>query len=440
MEPNKLKSRMKIAVLGTGVSGLSAAWLLSRSHDVTAFEQGPYAGGHSNTVDAPSARGPIAVDTGFIVYNEPAYPNLTALFDHLQIETKPSEMTFAVSLKDGALEYAGNNLLTLFAQKKNILSRRFWSMLLDIRRFYAEAPRDLSLMDLASLGDYLNAHAYGEAFREDHLYPMAAAIWSIPARRVADYPAQAFTRFCENHGLLKITGRPVWRTVAGGSREYVKKLLAPVADRLLLNAGVRRVRRESDGVSVEWLGGAQHFDHVVIAAHADQALAMLADPSGDEKRILSCFPYGRNETILHSDDSLMPKLRSVWSSWNYLSSDAEGLLSVTYWMNRLQGLPEETPLFVTLNPAVPPREELVHQRFVYEHPIFDLKAIDAQRELWSLQGKRRTWFCGAYFGAGFHEDGLQAGLAVAEQLGGDRRPWKVENESGRIHFSPAQRT
>jgi predicted NAD/FAD-binding protein len=203
-----------------------------------------------------------------------------------------------------------------------------------------------------------------------------------------------------------------------------------------LNASVRRVHRDSDGVSIEWLGGAQRFDHVVVAAHADQALAMLADPSEDERRILSCFPYGRNETILHGDASLMPKFRSVWSSWNYISTDAEAPLSVTYWMNRLQGLPEETPLFVTLNPAVPPREELVHRRFAYEHPIFDLKAINAQRDLWSLQGKRRTWFCGAYFGAGFHEDGLQAGLAVAEELGGDRRPWKVENESGRIHVSP----
>jgi len=440
MESNKLKSRLNIAVLGTGVSGLSAAWLLSRSHDVTVFEQGSYAGGHSNTVEIPGAQGPIAVDTGFIVYNEPAYPNLTALFDHLQVETKPSEMTFAVSLRDGSLEYAGNNLSTLFAQKRNIFSRRFWSMLLDIRRFYAEAPSHLSQMEGATLGCYLDDHAYGAAFREDHLYPMTAAIWSIPARRVADYPAQAFTRFCENHGLLKIAGRPVWRTVVGGSREYVKKLIAPVADRLLLNAGVRRVTREADGVNVEWSGGARRFDHVVIASHADQALAMLADPSDDEKRILSCFPYGRNETILHGDASLMPKLRSVWSSWNYLASDAEAPLSVTYWMNRLQGVPEETPLFVTLNPAVPPREELVHRRFVYEHPIFTMRAINAQRELWSLQGRRRTWFCGAYFGAGFHEDGIQAGLATAEQLGGDRRPWKVENESGRIHFSPALQT
>jgi predicted NAD/FAD-binding protein len=397
---------MKIAVLGSGVSGLSAAWLLSRAHEVWLFEQGATLGGHSNTVDVAAPSGSIAVDTGFIVYNEPAYPNLTALFAHLGVETRATEMTFAVSLRDGALEYAGNDLFTLFAQKRNLFSRRYWSMLLDIRRFYAQGPRDLSTMDGATLADYLDRNAYGSAFREDHLYPMAAAIWSIPARKVADYPAQAFTRFCDNHGLLKITGRPVWRTVAGGSREYVKKLAAPLAGRIATGARVRGVRRDAAGVLVEWEGGSERFDHVVIAAHADQALAMLADASEEERRILSCFPYGRNETILHGDPALMPKIRKIWSSWNYLSPGPDAPLSVTYWMNRLQGISPETPLFVTLNPAVAPREELVHRRFVYEHPIFDLAAIRAQRELWSLQGKRRTWFCGAYFGSGFHEDGL----------------------------------
>lgn len=436
MAHNTLIKKKKIAVLGSGVSGLSAFWLLSKAHDVTLFEQGDYAGGHSNTVEVGDA-GPVAVDTGFIVYNEPAYPNLTRLFQVLGVETKPTEMTFAVSTGNGALEYAGNDLFTLFAQKKNLLSRRFWSMLLDIRRFYAEAPGHIAKMDGVTLGDYLDAHGYGAPFREDHLYPMAAAIWSLPARQVAEYPASAFTRFCENHGLLKITGRPLWRTVVGGSREYVKKLIEPAKDRVRLNAQVQRVTRDADGVLVEWRDGAERFDHVVIAAHADQALRMLADPSGDEQRLLSCFKYSRNETILHGDAGLMPKLRSIWSSWNYLSAGPDAPLSVTYWMNRLQGLPESRPLFVTLNAATPPREELVYRRFMYEHPIFDLAAINAQRELWSLQGVRRTWFCGAYFGSGFHEDGLQAGLAVAEQLGGVRRPWTVEHESGRIHVGPA---
>ena len=433
----RAKPEMKIAVLGSGISGLSAAWLLSQSHEVCLFEQGSYLGGHSNTVEVAGPSGPIAVDTGFIVYNEPAYPNLTALFERIRLPTRPTEMTFAVSLRGGDLEYAGNDVFTLFAQRKNLFSRRYWSMLLDIRRFYAQAPRDIARMEGVTLGEYLDRHAYGAAFREDHLYPMAAAIWSIPARQVADYPAQAFTRFCENHGLLKITGRPLWRTVVGGSREYVRRLAVPLEGRIRLNARVRGVRREADGVFVEWDGGTERFDHVVIAAHADQALAMLVDPSDEERRLLSCFPYGRNETILHSDPALMPQRRSIWSSWNYLSPHADAPLSVTYWKNRLQGLAPETPLFVTLNPATPPREDLVHQRFVYEHPIFDLAAIKAQRELWSLQGRRRTWFCGAWFGSGFHEDGLQSGLAVAEQLGGVRRPWNVENESGRIHVGPA---
>lgn len=440
MAASGLNQRLKIAVIGAGVAGLSASWLLSDAHDVTVFEQGDYPGGHSNTVDVMGRDGAIAVDTGFIVYNEPAYPNLTSLFRHLDVATIPTEMTFAVSIANGALEYAGNDLFTLFAQKKNIVSRRFWSMLLDIRRFYAEAPGHIAQMDGVTLGDYLDAHGYGAPFREDHLYPMAAAIWSLPARDVAAYPARAFTRFCENHGLLKIAGRPVWRTVAGGSREYVRKLIAPVGERVLLNAPIQRVTRDADGVTVKWPGGSRRFDHVVIAAHADQALGMLADPSAEEARLLSCFKYSRNETILHGDARLMPKMRSIWSSWNYLASGPDAPLCVTYWMNRLQGLSPSTPLFVTLNAIAVPREDLVYRRFVYEHPIFDLAAIDAQRELWSLQGVRRTWFCGSYFGSGFHEDGLQAGLAVAEQLGGVRRPWTVENESSRIHVGPALTT
>lgn len=431
--------RLKIAVIGAGVSGLSAAWLLSAAHDVTLLDQADYAGGHSNTVEVPGPDGSIAVDTGFIVFNEPAYPNLSAMFAHLDVATNPTEMSFSVSMSRSGLEYAGNDIFSLFAQKKNLFSRRFWSMLIDIRRFYASAPKHLDQMAEMTLGNYLDAHAYGAPFREDHLYPMAAAIWSIPARQVEQYPAAAFTRFCENHGLLKIAGRPLWRTVRGGSREYVRKLTATVNGGLRLKAPVRRVTRDPDGVQVSWPDGEARFDHVVIATHADQALGMLADPSETERNLLGNFRYARNETILHRDERLMPKLRSVWSSWNYLASDVNAPLSVTYWMNRLQAIPMTTPLFVTLNAAMPPREERIYRRFSYEHPIFDLAAIRAQRDLWSLQGIRRTWYCGAYFGAGFHEDGLQAGLAVAEQLGGIRRPWRVANESGRIHVGPTQR-
>jgi len=431
---------MRIAVVGTGISALSAAWLLCRSHEVTVFEAADRVGGHSNTVDAPLPSGGSApVDTGFIVYNEPAYPNLTALFQHLSVATYPTEMSFAVSLGAGTLEYSGSGLAGLFAQRRNLASPRFWSMLRDLRRFYAEAPRDLPRMGDMTLGGYLDAHGYGAALREDHLYPMAAAIWSMPARRAAAYPVATFVKFCANHGLLQVRNRPVWRTVAGGARAYVSALSAPFADKIRLRAPVSRVERESDAVSIVWPGGSERFDAVVIGAHADQALAMLAEPSADETRILSRLRYGRNLAWLHGDARLMPSRRAVWSSWNYLAKHrgADAPLSVTYWMNRLQRLPDGRQFFVTLNPIEEPRAELTQERIVYEHPLFDSAAASAQGELWSLQGRDRVWFCGAYFGAGFHEDGLQAGLAAAEQLGGLRRPWRVAEESGRIQLGAA---
>ena len=428
---------MKIAVVGTGISALSAAWLLCRAHEVVVFEAEDRIGGHSNTVEAPLPDGGAApVDTGFIVYNEPAYPNLMALFQHLCVATYPTQMSFSVSLGSGKLEYSGSGLAGLFAQPRNLASPRFWSMLADLRRFYAEAPGHLAQMGDMTLGEYLDAHAYGAAFRHDHLYPMAAAIWSIPARQAGGYPVAAFVKFCENHGLLQIRNRPVWRTVVGGARGYVQALTSPFARNIRLRAAVSRVERESDAVRIVWPSGSERFDAAVIGAHADQALAMLAQPSPDERRVLARLRYGRNIAMLHSDERLMPKRRAVWSSWNYLARDrsADAPLSVTYWMNSLQRLPPLRQFFVTLNPLVEPREELTYKRVVYEHPIVDSAALSAQRELWSLQGKDRVWFCGAYFGAGFHEDGLQAGLAVAEQLGGGRRPWRLANESGRIRI------
>ena len=428
-------SRLNIAVVGTGISGLSAAWLLSQKHAVTVFEAERRPGGHSHTVDTPSKAGSIAVDTGFIVYNEATYPNLTALFAHLGTPTKPSEMSFAVSLDGGDLEYSGTDIAGIFAQKSNVLNLRFWSMLRDILRFYRNAPRDVAKLGLATLGQYLDQNGYGEAFRQDHLYPMAAAVWSLPAKMVAEYPAAAFMNFCQNHGLLKINDRPLWRTVDGGARVYVEALCAPFKDKLRLGSPVRSIRRELGGVFIRSAhGGEEKFDQVVIGAHADQALAMLSDPTSDERRILSAFHYSRNEAVLHEDASLMPRRRKVWSSWNYAASraDPSAPVSVTYWMNRLQTIPNETPRFVTLNPIFEPRADLVIQRQICEHPIFNAEAVAAQGQLWSLQGRRGAWFCGAYFGPGFHEDGLQAGLAVAEALGSVRRPWCVANESGRI--------
>jgi uncharacterized protein len=434
--------RQKIAVIGTGVSGMSAAWLLSHAHDVTVYEADARLGGHSHTIAAATAEGPVAVDTGFIVYNEVNYPNLVALFDHLNVATKPSNMGFAVSLDGGRMEYGGDNLVTLFSQPRNLVSARFWSMLADLVRFYRQAPRHAAALeaDMTSLGDFLDAHGYGRAFQDDHLLPQAAAIWSASARDIRDYPAAAFIRFCDNHGLLRITGRPVWRTVEGGSRAYVAKLTAAYRDRVRLGRPAHVVGRSGPGVSVRDASGeTERFDQVVIACHADQALALLEGPSAAEHEILGAFGYSRNETILHSDLALMPRRRGLWSAWNYLGVTEPGgdrRLCVTYWMNRLQDLASPVPLLVTLNPLREPDPRLVLHSQVYEHPRFDAAALRAQRRLWSLQGEGGVWFCGAYFGAGFHEDGLQSGLAVAEAIGGVRRPWTVADESGRICITP----
>ncbi|MCS0497718.1 NAD(P)/FAD-dependent oxidoreductase [Ancylobacter sp. MQZ15Z-1] len=430
----------RIAVVGAGISGLSAAWLLSRRHEVTLFEAEHRLGGHSNTVEAHGT----PVDTGFIVYNEATYPNLTALFAHLGVATRASDMSFAVSLDGGRLEYSGSGLRGLFAQPRNLASPRFASMLKDLLRFYRQAPRDLPALGLASLDDYLDANGYGRAFRDDHLYPMAAAIWSTPAADVGRYPAAAFVRFCDNHGLLQLTGRPAWRTVTGGSRNYVARLRDDYRGTVAAGHAVTWIRRLAGGVFLRTRDGTEHaFDHVVIAAHADQALAMLEAPTAAERELLGAFRYSRNEAVLHSDARLMPRRRAAWSAWNYLADrrgaaepgetvSGGGKLCVTYWMNRLQHLPQERPLFVTLNPVAPPAEQAVAYRTTYRHPMFDARAMAAQARLWSLQGEGGVWYCGAYFGAGFHEDGLQAGLAVAEALGGVRRPWTVAEESGRI--------
>jgi uncharacterized protein len=434
--------RLNIAVVGAGVSGLAAAWLLSQRHDVTLFEAEQRPGGHSCTIETGVADDPLPVDVGFIVYNELTYPNLTALFDHLKVPTQASEMSFAVSLDDGLLEYSGANLSGLLAQKRNLVRPRFWAMLRDLLRFYREAPRDIAGLGLISLGQYLDDRGYGKALRDDHLYPMAAAIWSLPVGKVADYPAAAFIAFCENHGLLKFSGRPVWRTVVGGSQSYVNALLGAFRGRLRLGAPVAHVRRAANGVFVATDDGEKRYDNVVLACHADQALSLLSDCDSEERRILGAFRYSLNEVVLHQDARLMPRRRAVWSSWNYLGRSGVGgaPISATYWMNRLQGIAENAPRFVTLNPHRALREDLVLARRMFHHPIFDTAAIAAQDELWALQGCRATWFCGAYFGSGFHEDGLQAGLAVAEALGGVRRPWRVMDESSRIKIHAPRRT
>jgi len=426
---------LNVAVIGTGIAGMSAAWLLDKGHTVTVYEKNGRVGGHSNTVEAPGPHGPVPVDTGFIVYNPMNYPNLVALFDHLGVPTKPSDMSFGASIDDGAVEYGSAGL---FAQKRNIVRPRFWRMLRDILRFYREAPGFLNSPSdhHLSLGEYIDRGAYSESFVYDHLLPMGAAIWSTPVADMRDYPAAAFLNFCKNHCLLQVNGRPLWRTVDGGSREYVRRLTAPYAERIITGAEIRAVRRLPSGVVIEHADGSQTaYDHVVIATHADEALALLGDADADERSILGSFGYTKNLALLHQDETLMPKRRAAWSSWNYMSgqgSDGSASVCVTYWMNRLQGLPDHTPLFVTLNPHRAPAAGKTLRQFLYDHPTFDRRAIAAQRELPRIQGPRRTWFCGSYCGHGFHEDALQAGLAVAEAIGGIARPWTVQGASDRL--------
>ena len=424
-----------LAVVGSGIAGLSAAWLLSKHHQVTLFEAAHYLGGHSNTIDVETRSGIVPVDTGFIVYNPPNYPNLTALFDHLDISTKPSQMTFSFSEGGGRYEYSGTRLGGLFGQWSNLASPAHWRMLVELTRFFRTAQGDARrLSEGVTLTDYLESGGYSRHFIDNHLLPMASAIWSSRADDLEIYPAKAFITFFANHGLLQATRRPQWRTVAHGSRSYVNRMITDGNFVVRRAMPVVTIYRRPHHVEITTTDGQkQTFDHVVLACHADQALRILSDATATEQTTLSAFRYSDNLAVVHADANAMPQRRRLWSSWNYVKpKGTSGKPTVTYWMNSLQNLACDENIFVSLNPAREPCSEIA--RFSYTHPQFDYQALRAQRDLWRLQGEQRTWFCGSYFGSGFHEDALQSGLAVAEELGNVRRPWQVDNESGRIHL------
>lgn len=424
---------MRIAVIGSGIAGNSAAWALSADHQVVLYEKRLRPGGHSATVDIDYDGSPISVDTGFIVYNELNYPNFTALLDHLGVKTEASDMSFALSRDEGSLEWSGQNLNTVFARRANLLSPRFLRMLREIFRFNKACAIDLAAGRLSgiSLGDYLSRNGYSDFFVQNYLLPMGAAIWSTPVEEMRAYPAESFVSFFENHRLINFD-RPIWRTISGGSRNYVRKLLAPLEGHIRYGAMVTGIRREGGKVHVsDSLGGTDTFDQVILAGHTDQNLAMLEDASPEERAVLGAIRYRPNNVYLHRDLSLMPKRRRAWASWNYMAwSDGEETRDVTvsYWMNRLQNIDPSRPLFVTLNPPAPPREDLTFAHFVYDHPQFDAAALGAQRRLHTIQGVNNTWFCGAWAGYGFHEDGLKSGLAIARHLGA-RLPWDADNGS-----------
>ena len=413
---------MRIAVIGGGVSGLGAAWLASRKHHVKLYEKASRIGGHAHTVDAHFGDQKIAVDTGFIVYNEANYPNLIGLFDALDVTTILTDMSFSVSLRDQQFEYEGS-LRGLLAQKSNLLKPRFWSMLSGLVKFYRTGMAEKDKGPASeTLADFIKRCNLPDAFVEDHLLPMGAAIWSCPAERMLDYPVRSFLQFMDNHRLMDFTGRPAWRTVKGGSRQYVQKMVADLDDAIELNSHITSIRREAGGVVLMIKGqGEVWYDYAIMAAHADESLALIEDASKEECDILSSFSFSDNHVILHSDPSLMPRRRGAWAAWNYLENN-DKTLAVTYWMNRLQSLEEKYPLFVTLNPETRPHADLIHREIDYQHPVFDSKAIQAQKNLPKIQGRNGLFWCGAWTAYGFHEDGLKSAVSVIKSLDIDI-PW-----------------
>lgn len=410
---------MRIAVVGSGIAGLACAWLLSREHEVTLFEAGEYLGGHTHTHDIEVGGRRHAVDSGFIVYSPAQYPLFTRLLTELGVASQPTTMSFSVRSEASGLEYNAGSLGGLFCQPQNLLSPRFFGMLRDLARFYRQAPALLRHPgDGPSLGEYLRLGGYGTAFRDEHLVPMASALWSSPPSRILDFPARFLVQFMANHQMLELSGRPIWRVVRGGSASYVRALRKRWNVTERLRCPVRTVRRNTGEVLVSHDSGHESFEQVVLACHSDQALALLADPSDRERSILGAITYQPNDVVLHTDRSLLPRRRKAWAAWNALiPRDAAATCTVSYCMNLLQGIDSPEPLVVTLNCAEAVDPAKVLRRMRYHHPIYTHAALAAQRERAQIQGIDRVWFAGAYWGWGFHEDGMRSAVTVAEALG-----------------------
>ncbi len=422
--------RQRVAVIGSGIAGLSAAHHLNQHVDLSLFEAGSYFGGHTHTVDValPTAQGTVThgVDTGFLVYNQRTYPGLIGLFESLNIRTAASDMSFSVQARwddtGKVLEWNGANLNSVFAQRSNLLRPRFWGLLSDIMRFNQLAT-DLAKSAEADalaqpLQQFLDEHRVGTAFRQGYLLPMLGCIWSCPTTQMLQFPVATMVRFCDNHGLLQVNNRPPWFTVAGGAKHYVQAITEPIIDKRL-NTPVLGIARDEQGVQVRTAQGVEHFDHVVLATHADQSLALLERPSNDEQALLGAIRFQANRAVLHTDTRVMPKRRLAWAAWNYqrTQDDSENArVCLHYWLNRLQPLPFKQDVIVSLNPASAIDPTTILGSYDYDHPVFDLPAIAAQSKLPRLQGQHRTWYAGAWMRYGFHEDGYQAGLAVAKGL------------------------
>jgi len=412
---------MKIAIVGSGIAGLTSAYLLNRKHDIRVFEAADWVGGHTHTVDVNLAGRDYSVDTGFIVFNDWTYPNFIKLLGQLGVGFKPTEMSFSVCDPKTRTEYNGNNLNSLFAQRSNLLYPTFWGMLRDILRFNREALADLESQRIGSdttLGDYLRSHRYGQRFIEHYIVPMGAAIWSMSLADMLAFPLQFFVRFFKNHGLLSVSNRPQWCVIEGGSSSYIEPLTASFRARIRLSCPVHRVERDEQGVTVHSADGSERYDKVIFACHSDQALKMLAQPTAAEQDILGALPYAENDVVLHTDTNLLPKRKLAWASWNYrLGGGPQQMAAVTYDMNILQGIDSDTTFCVSLNQtdAIDPNKILA--RYRYAHPQYSLAGVVAQGRWEELNGVNHTWFCGAYWANGFHEDGVVSGLRVAQAFG-----------------------